>query len=234
MIQHELESQLSAMFDDELPAQECELLARRLARDESLKERWGRYAAIGAVIRMEPGACARGELAGRVSSLITAEPALLVGARRQASRVLASPLRRWWQPAAGAAVAAGVAAVAVFLLHSGISATPLVARSDSPGGAAGSAASVGLGMGSTAVGPSVPAGYVISPAVESASFAPPLELADFVVAHSEFSMPFLRRSALSALVAAESSGELAGASSGMDASNDDSADSRTPHAAQSR
>jgi hypothetical protein len=29
----ELDSQLSAMFDDELPAAECELLARRLSRD---------------------------------------------------------------------------------------------------------------------------------------------------------------------------------------------------------
>ena len=31
----ELDSQLSAMFDDELPAAECELLARRLSRDEA-------------------------------------------------------------------------------------------------------------------------------------------------------------------------------------------------------
>ena len=33
-----LDSQLSAMFDDELPAAECELLARRLSRDEALRE----------------------------------------------------------------------------------------------------------------------------------------------------------------------------------------------------
>ena len=33
----ELDSQLSAMFDDELPAAECELLARRLSRDEQLQ-----------------------------------------------------------------------------------------------------------------------------------------------------------------------------------------------------
>ena len=48
----ELDSQLSAMFDNELPAAECELLARRLSRDEDLKARWGRYAAIGATIRV--------------------------------------------------------------------------------------------------------------------------------------------------------------------------------------
>src|SRR5207248_1869369 len=40
----ELDSQLSAMFDDELAPEECELLARRLSRDEQLKARWGRYA----------------------------------------------------------------------------------------------------------------------------------------------------------------------------------------------
>ena len=32
-----LDSQLSAMFDDELPAEECELVARRLSRDEALQ-----------------------------------------------------------------------------------------------------------------------------------------------------------------------------------------------------
>ena len=47
----ELDSQLSAMFDNELPAAECELLARRLSRDEDLKARWSRYAAVGATIR---------------------------------------------------------------------------------------------------------------------------------------------------------------------------------------
>ena len=36
MNNEELDSQLSAMFDDELPEPECELLARRLARDEGL------------------------------------------------------------------------------------------------------------------------------------------------------------------------------------------------------
>ncbi len=55
----ELDSQLSAMFDNELPAAECELLARRLSRDGDLKARWGRYAVIGAVIRAERGVTPR-------------------------------------------------------------------------------------------------------------------------------------------------------------------------------
>ena len=86
----ELDSQLSAMFDNELPAAECELLARRLSRDEDLKARWGRYAAIGATIRAEGGVRLNSELAIRVNTVITAEPAVLaepvaqsIGARAQ-------------------------------------------------------------------------------------------------------------------------------------------------------
>ena len=71
----ELDSQLSAMFDDELPSAECELLARRLSRDEQLKARWGRYAVMGTVIRAESGVrltrircCAGTPLASRSST----------------------------------------------------------------------------------------------------------------------------------------------------------------------
>ena len=46
MNQDEVESQLSAMFDGELPAAECELLSRRIGRDENLRARWARV--IGA------------------------------------------------------------------------------------------------------------------------------------------------------------------------------------------
>ena len=65
----ELDSQLSAMFDDELAPGECELLARRLSRDEQLKARWGRYAVIGAAIRSERGV----RLEGQSSSLIISQ-----------------------------------------------------------------------------------------------------------------------------------------------------------------
>src|SRR5207249_2657263 len=106
----ELDSQLSAMFDDELAPAECELLARRLSRDEQLKARWGRYAVIGTAIRSERGVL-DAALAGRVSAVILAEPALAAaqGARRAPAR--------WWQPLAGAAVAVGVAVGPVLWLR---------------------------------------------------------------------------------------------------------------------
>ena len=110
----ELDSQLSAMFDDELPAAECELLARRLSRDEQLKARWGRYAVIGATVRAERGVRLNAALARKVNAAILAEPALEAGATPQRA-----PLSswRWRQGVAGLAVAASVAAVSIFWLR---------------------------------------------------------------------------------------------------------------------
>ena len=51
----ERDSQLSAMFDGELSAGECELIARRLSRDEALRSQWSRFSMIGAAIRAERG-----------------------------------------------------------------------------------------------------------------------------------------------------------------------------------
>ena len=93
----ELDSQLSAMFDDELAPAECELLARRLSRDEHLKARWGRYAIMGAVIRAERGVRLNAPLAGRVNAVLLAEPAL---AAHTAPRDRSAARLRWWQPLA--------------------------------------------------------------------------------------------------------------------------------------
>ncbi|HET9395162.1 MAG TPA: sigma-E factor negative regulatory protein, partial [Nitrospiraceae bacterium] len=111
----ELDSQLSAMFDDELPEQQCELLARRLARDENLKARWGRYATISAAIRKEQIVLRMdSKLSRRISAAIADEPPLVSGAAG-ARKVLNNPsVRRWVQPVLGAALAASVAAVAIF------------------------------------------------------------------------------------------------------------------------
>ncbi|HTX24979.1 MAG TPA: sigma-E factor negative regulatory protein [Steroidobacteraceae bacterium] len=193
----ELDSQLSAMFDDELPAPECELLARRLARDDTLKARWGRYAAIGAAIRMERGIRLDSPLLERVSATLASEPALLVASARGRTGGLVHPSWfRWWQPVAGAAVAAGVAAGAILWLRNGSPDAPIVAQS-----AVITAPAVGLTAASSSGGSD---SYVVPPSLDTPVSAPPTELADFVVAHSEFSMPLLRRSALAALVTSES------------------------------
>jgi sigma-E factor negative regulatory protein RseA len=196
----ELDSQLSAMFDGELPASECELLARRLARDDALKARWGRYASIGAAIRMERGVRLNSPLAGQVSAAVAAEPALLVGnSAASAGRRVGRSLIRWWQPVAGAGVAASVAAAAILFLRAGSPDAPIVAQS----GAVPTVTTFPVAPVATSTPAEAPDSYVVPPSVESDSAAPPTELADFVVAHSQFSTPLLRRNALAALVASE-------------------------------
>jgi sigma-E factor negative regulatory protein RseA len=181
----ELDSQLSAMFDDELAPEECELLARRLSRDEQLKARWGRYAVIGAAIRSERGVRLNAPLAGRVSAVILAEPALATAHTARRSGV------RWWQPVAGAAVAAGVAVVCVLWLRA-------------QGPLAGAPQSAHL-TAPTATVAGAPDSYVVprAPAVR-AVVVPSTELANYVVAHSVFSSPVTRRNLLSAFMRSES------------------------------
>jgi sigma-E factor negative regulatory protein RseA len=195
----ELDSQLSAMFDDELPAAECELLARRLARDEALKARWGRYAAIGAAMRTERGLSLNSTLSLRVSTAIQAEPALLVGTAGAGPRTSGSSVRRWWQPVAGVAVAASVAALAVLWMRQQAPPdAPLIVQS------ADTARTPIPASLSTRV--LEPDSYVVpTAATESAPIVPPAVLANYVVAHSEFSAPIVRHNLLSALVAAEAS-----------------------------
>ena len=185
----ELDSQLSAMFDDELFPAECELLARRLSRDEPLKARWGRYAVISAVIRAERGVRLNAPLAGRVNAVLLAEPAL---AAQAAPRDRTATRLRWWQPLAGSAVAAGVAAVSILWLRSHTTDTPLAARVISPAAVGTAPAAAPQGEIYTVPVPKPPAAMV-----------PSTELANYVVAHSMFSPPVARRNLLSAFMTSE-------------------------------
>ena len=192
----ELDSQLSAMFDDELPPAECELLARRLSRDEQLKARWGRYAVVGAVIRAERGLRLNAPLAGRVSAVLLAEPEL-------GSVAAPPPPRgrvRWWQPLAATAVAASVAAVSIVWLRAQSPlAGPPLAQLAVP-------APTTVPVSATLqAGPVVAAGsYVVPrPAKAAPMTVPSTELANYVVAHSVFSSPVAGRNLLSAFMTSE-------------------------------
>jgi len=120
--QDERASQLSAMFDGELPDVECELVARRLSRDPELRRSWANYGLIGAALRSEP--LAPSALAPRVHAALAAEIAAesaaspLAGhdAAQVSAPVPERPLQlpRWAVPVSGVGVAAGLAAVAVF------------------------------------------------------------------------------------------------------------------------
>src|SRR5271169_2563008 len=192
----ELDSQLSAMFDDELPPAECELLARRLSRDELLKARWGRYAVMGAVVRAERGVRLNAPLAGRVNAAISAEPTL--GAQ-SVPEARAPGTLRWWQPFAGGALAAGVAAASVLWLRAQapLATAPLSAQRSSAAGVipALALANVSASGDNSYVTPRVP---LVRPML-----VPSTQLANYVVAHSMFSSPVARRNLLSAFITSE-------------------------------
>jgi negative regulator of sigma E activity len=188
----ELDSQLSAMFDDELPEGECELLALRLSRDPVQQARWARYAVIGAAVRGEVRL--GGKVARRVSAVIAGETDLVqlsAGAPRAAS---AFALGRTWRPVAGLALAAGVAAVSILLVHGGAFPGSLT----TPPAVVASRAAV-----PAAAAIDTPASYVVPRTTESRMIVPATELANYVVAHSEFSTPLNRPNLLSALMANE-------------------------------
>jgi negative regulator of sigma E activity len=195
----ELDSQLSAMFDNELPAAECELLARRLSRDGDLKARWGRYAVIGTVIRAERGVTLDGGVAGRVSAAIWSEPVLSTDAARPGGRVQ----NRWWQPLAGAGLAAGVAALSIFWLRSQALSgrAPVVVATLAANSSLGVRAAQPAPQGASATAYD---SFVVPPVPQQPTMVvPATELADYVVAHSAFSWPVSRGNLLSALMVSE-------------------------------
>ncbi len=192
----ELDSQLSAMFDDELPPAECELLARRLSRDDALKARWGRYAVMSAVLRAERGVRLNAPLAGRVNAAISTEPALghyPVAPPRPAAL-------RWWQPVVGGALAAGVAAASVLWLRAQGPLTTLPLAAQHPAGVLGTPV-LKAGAGAAAL---ANASYVTpaTPAVQP-MLVPSTQLANYVVAHSMVSSPVARRNLLSSFITSE-------------------------------
>jgi negative regulator of sigma E activity len=120
MSEQEQNSQLSALFDNQLPPQQAELVIRRALKDSALRATWGRYALIGACVRNEPVRKLRQpDVAERVRQRLAAE----VEHPAQSAPVFASReggATRWLmgRGALGGAIAAGVAVVSLFVVRS--------------------------------------------------------------------------------------------------------------------
>jgi sigma-E factor negative regulatory protein RseA len=177
----QIREQVSAFLDGELPDSETELLLKRLTRDGELRESFGRYALIGESIRgTSRGLLTRG-FAGRVNKAIDGEPVVAVGQARE------SRAPRWWRPFAGAAVAAGVAAVAVVALQqravaptlrAGPAAAPMTAQNVT-------AAQAPAGVPQT---PREPLSYTVPTMSPAASVGvSQARLTNYVLAHSRYS-----------------------------------------------
>ena len=197
----QIREQVSAFLDGELPDSETELLLKRLTRDGELRESFGRYALIGEAVRGGTSSLMTRGFAGRVNLAIDGEP---IPASGYAPR---SRAPRWWRPFAGAAVAAGVAAVAIVSvqhravapgLRSGavVTAQNAAARTQTSFLAQNAALSQGsLQTPREAISYTVPAA---SPAASAA--IPPARLTKYVFAHSRYSSGLDQRGVLADLL----------------------------------
>ena len=102
-----LRMQVSAFVDGELADNETELLLRRLSQDAALRQLVSQYLAIGRAVRSEREVPGIGDLRGRIAAALGEEQPI------ESAPVAAGSPSRWLRPAAGLAVAATVAGLAL-------------------------------------------------------------------------------------------------------------------------
>lgn len=180
-----VKEQLSACLDGELPEGELDLLLKQVSREPQLRASLGRYALIGETLRARRPIAAPADFSSRIAAAIAEEPAMAKPGRRMSPATV-----RWLRPLAGAAVAAGVAAVAILALQEPEPAQPTYVADAAP---AASPASTDA------------ASYIVPASTDSSAFVPAARLTNYVVAHSEYSSPLGRRSVLSGVLAEEDS-----------------------------
>ena len=99
---------VSALLDDEVSGPELDRILGGLRRDQDLREALARYRLISASLRGEDRILVPAGFADGVASRLAAEPTVLAPPPR--------PAPRWGRAAAGVAIAASVALVAIGLL----------------------------------------------------------------------------------------------------------------------
>ena len=176
---------MSAFLDDELPDEEADLLLRRLQGDADLRSAAGRFLLIGQALR---GERLPGDLAGRVAAALGAETTYESGAAPAARN-------RWLRPAAGAAVAATVAVVALMGLDDNREATgPEAVTADVPEQAA---PAVGAEEDSGGYAYTVP---VDAPVTVRPVNAVPARLTNYMISHGERAGTLMRNGMHSRIV----------------------------------
>ena len=166
-----VKEQLSACLDGELPEGELDLLLKQLTRDPQLRQTMGSYARIGEIMRAERAVTASAGFASKVAAAIAAE------SQSESQVAVAEPLKvaalRWSRPAVGVAIAAGVAAVAVFSLQPDTGQPAQVTQSTQQGTVALPASTLDQSS------------YTVPTNTASTAFIPATRLTNYVVAHSE-------------------------------------------------
>ena len=184
----QIREQVSAFLDGELPGSEAELLLKRLTRGAELRESFGRYALIGEALRASASGANRSPLSRGFAAGVNA--AIDGEAMPAGSLPINAGARRWWKPAAQAAVAAGVAAVAVVALQqravspSVRAVVPVIAQS--------------VAKPQEALSYTVPAAASLD---EAPHMLPAARLTSYVFAHSRYSSVLGQSNVLSGLLA---------------------------------
>jgi negative regulator of sigma E activity len=191
MNEQEQISQLSALFDGELPAQQADLVIRRAVKDPAMRRRWRSYALIGACLRGEPLAGAGGQtcVAEQVSARIADEAGILapwgrsLSAAAGAGRSMRGILGR---TAMGGAIAAAVAVMAIFVVRAIGPAADLSGSGETYARQPGAEANGGPQLVATAT-ESAPRSYTTPGETSGLPSLLPNQapLAHYVVAHSE-------------------------------------------------
>lgn len=105
----QLQERLSALVDDELSRPEIQMKLKELSLNAEARASWSRYHLIGDAMRRELGPVTNPDLARSISRRIQDEPLVL------APGALKHPTRNWVKPAAGMAIAASVAVLAMVM-----------------------------------------------------------------------------------------------------------------------
>ena len=200
MNEQEHVSQLSALFDGELPREQAEMVIRRVMKDPALRATWGRYALIGACVRSEPLAVALPpvDLAARVRARLVSEPEQAANGqiRAAASTGAASKASLWRRGALGGAIAASVALVSLVLVRQVPTATQApvqVAQQAAPAQVAPAPAQAPLLLARESAPPSYTTPVDDSPARRTPLF-------NYVAAHSDVAVSAVRLAPLSSVM----------------------------------
>jgi sigma-E factor negative regulatory protein RseA len=183
-----VKEQLSACLDGELPEGELDLLLKQVTRDPELHASLGRYALIGEALRGQGVVAAPADFAKSIATAVGAEPPL--SPMTEPLTPAGRKYTQWLRPAAGFAVAAGVAALAILTLRQ---------PADTPDVSYVAEATPPAPVSETST--SDPASYIVPTA--NSTYVPAARLTNYVVAHSEYSTPLGRRSVLSGVLSEE-------------------------------
>lgn len=175
----QIREQVSALVDGEASRDEIGLLVRRLERDPALRRQFGTHVLVGETLRAPGGLLASPGFAARVAAAIdSADAPVEVPVRAAAPRM---PVR-WARPALAGTAAAAIGAAAVMLFAAQQDATDAPVIAIAPAGSERPQSVVAAGM---------------TPEIDH------MRLANYLVAHSQFSSSLGRRNVLSGLLSAD-------------------------------